>query len=321
MGVPMEGFFNGADVVFATPAPSTAAYEVPAKAPTPPTEPVPREKGTHTEGVSETTPISAKTPAPLEIVISPATVQTKAASPVLPLVISTSDPFAALSQAVKDGSSLVVTPSSILSSATRRPDTDLSSEGSDDILEDPDDALVLRKGFLILTKRRVLHSSLSLWVGVFPLFLLSSPFPSFVSSYMNLHCSLLPFICMSISPFAETFEGLGIATDVGMPTPAIPVAPIPVIPSAPVSVVPTVLVSAVPATPIPTGPGKFPFPFTFSFIFICESVLSRSWFLILPCAFLIGPLPTALSQFEVGSSSATISDPANEAAAFFARFD
>ena len=37
--------------------------------------------------------------------------------------------------------------------------------------------------------------------------------------------------------------------------------------------------------------------------------------------FLIGSLPTAPPQFEVGSSSATIPDPANEAAAFFARFD
>ena len=145
MGVPMEGFFDGANVAFATPAPSIAAHEVPAKAPTFPTEPVPKEEGTHTKGLSKTTPISAEKPAPLERVISPTTVQTKATSPVLPLVISTSNPFAALSQAVKDGSSLVVTPSSILSSATRGPDTDLSSEGSNDILEDPDDAPILKK--------------------------------------------------------------------------------------------------------------------------------------------------------------------------------
>ena len=124
-----------------------------------------------------------------------------------------------------------------------------------------------------------------------------------------------------MSPFAETFEGLVIATNVGMPAPAIPVAPIPVVPSVPVSAVPTVLVYAVPTVPIPTGLGKFPFPFTFSFIFLCKSVLSRSWFLILPCVFLIGPLPTAPSQFEVGSSSATILDPANEVVAFFPRFD
>ena len=41
----------------------------------------------------------------------------------------------------------------------------------------------------------------------------------------------------------------------------------------------------------------------------------------MPCAFLISPFPTALSQFEVGSSSATISDPVSEAATFFTYFD
>ena len=43
--------------------------------------------------------------------------QTESTSPTTPFVISASDPFVALSQAVKDGSSLFVTPSSILSSA------------------------------------------------------------------------------------------------------------------------------------------------------------------------------------------------------------
>ena len=109
----MEGFFDGADVAFAPPAPSTAAHGVPTEAPTPPSEPVPRKEGTHTERISEITPISAKTPTPPEGVILDA-VQTEAASLILPLVISTSDPFAALFQAVKDGSSLVVTPSSFL---------------------------------------------------------------------------------------------------------------------------------------------------------------------------------------------------------------
>ena len=72
-------------------------------------------------------------------------VQTKTTSPILPLVISTSDPFAAISQAAKGGASLVVTPSSIPGSTTRGPDPDLSSEGSDDILEDLDDAPVMKK--------------------------------------------------------------------------------------------------------------------------------------------------------------------------------
>ena len=46
---------------------------------------------------------------------------------------------------MKDDSSLVVTHSSIPSSATRGPDVDLSSEGSEDILEDPDDEPVPKK--------------------------------------------------------------------------------------------------------------------------------------------------------------------------------
>ena len=37
--------------------------------------------------------------------------------------------------------------------------------------------------------------------------------------------------------------------------------------------------------------------------------------------FLIGHLPTASSQFEVGSSFATIPDPVQEATTFFAHFD
>ena len=109
MGVPMEGFFDGADAIFAMPAPSTAAHKAPTKTPTPSAEPVPRE-GTHVEGVGETTPLPAERPTPSEGVIPPAAVQTKVTSPILPLVISTSDPFVAISQAAKGGASLVVTP-------------------------------------------------------------------------------------------------------------------------------------------------------------------------------------------------------------------
>ena len=57
--------------------------------------------------------------------------QTKFASPATPLVISTSDPFTILSQAVKDGSFLVVTPSSIPNFTTCGSDAYLSSEGSE----------------------------------------------------------------------------------------------------------------------------------------------------------------------------------------------
>ena len=89
--------FYRADVVFATPAPSAAAPRVPAKAPTLPTKPVPIDKGTHTRKVSEATPVPAETHSPQEVATPPTTIQTQAASPATPLVISTSDPFAALS--------------------------------------------------------------------------------------------------------------------------------------------------------------------------------------------------------------------------------
>ena len=143
MGVPMEGLFDGAEAVLMTPAPP-AAHKAPAKTPTPFAEPVPRE-GTHVEGVGETTPLLAERLSPSKGAIPPTVVQTKTTSPVLPLVISTSDPFADISQAAKGSASLVVTPSSIPGSATRGPDPDLSSEGSDDLFEDPDDAPVLKK--------------------------------------------------------------------------------------------------------------------------------------------------------------------------------
>ncbi|XP_030957107.1 uncharacterized protein KIAA0754-like [Quercus lobata] len=219
MGVPMEGFFDGAEAVLATPAPSTATHKTPAKTPTPFVESVPRE-GTHVEGVGETTPLPAERPTLSEGAIPPAAVQNKTTSPVLPLVISTSDPFAAISQAAKDGASLVVTPSSIPGFATRGPDSDLSSKGSNDILEDPDDAPVLKK-----------RISDSVEEGS------ASPEPDFM----------------------ETSEGPEIAAGVGMTAPAAPVAPIPAAPSVPVSAVPTtpafdvstVLVSATPVAPIP----------------------------------------------------------------------
>ena len=140
MGVPMEGFFDEAEAILVTPAPS-ATHKTPAKTPTPSAEPVPRV-GTHVEGVGETTPLPAERPTPSEGAIPSTAVQPKITPSVLPLVISTSDPFAAISQAAKGSASLVVTPSSIPDSATRGPDPDLSSEESDDIFEDSDDAPV-----------------------------------------------------------------------------------------------------------------------------------------------------------------------------------
>ena len=145
MGAPIGGFFDGADVVFATPASFAAAPRVLAETTTLPTKSVPIDQGTHTGKISEAIPIPAETLTPQEVATPPATVQTKVASPVTPFVISTSEPFAVLSQAVKDGSSLLATPSSNPSSATYGPDADLSFEGSKDILEDSDDEPVLKK--------------------------------------------------------------------------------------------------------------------------------------------------------------------------------
>ena len=107
----MKGFFDGADIVFGTPAPTTpaATQGVPAEAPIPSTNPVPIDEGTYTEKVSKATPIPTETFTPQNGVIPPTAAQTEIASPVTPFVISTSDPFTALSQAMKDGFSLVVT--------------------------------------------------------------------------------------------------------------------------------------------------------------------------------------------------------------------
>lgn len=68
--------------------------------------------------------------------------QTRNASLVTPPVILASNLFAVLSQAVKDGFSLVVNPSSIPNSATRGSNADLSSdEGSEEVFEDSEDEL------------------------------------------------------------------------------------------------------------------------------------------------------------------------------------
>ena len=191
MGMPMEGFFDGAEAVLSTPAP-LATHKAPAKTPTPSAESVPRE-GTHVEGVGETTPLPAKRFAPSEGAIPSTVVQTKITPPILPLVISSSDPFADISQAAKGSASLVVTPSSILGSATCGPDLDLSSEGSADIFEDPDDAPVLKRT-ISGSNEEGSASSEPVFMGMY----LPSPL-SFFFLYFR-------FICILISPLAETFD-------------------------------------------------------------------------------------------------------------------
>ena len=136
----MEGFFGGAE--FATPATSAAMHGVPIETSTSPTESVPIDEDTHTREVSEVTVPPAEIPSIQRGATPSAATQIKT-TPITPLVISTNDPFAALSQAVNDSSSLVVTHSSIPISATYGPDAALSFEESKDVLEDLDDEPVL----------------------------------------------------------------------------------------------------------------------------------------------------------------------------------
>ena len=174
--------------MFATPITLVAAHGVPTEASIPPSKPVPKEEGTYTERVSETTPIPARTSISPEGVIHTAA-QTEATFPVLPLVISTSDPFAAPSQVVKDGSSSVVIPSSIPNSAMCDPDADLSSEESEDILEDPEDEPILKKRISDSDEEE--STSLKTeFIGMCPFFFLSF-FPPPYFFHMYLRCSLL----------------------------------------------------------------------------------------------------------------------------------
>lgn len=197
MGTPMEGFFDGADVVAKAMAfASAAAQGAPAETPISSAELGPIKEGAQTE------------------------------------------------RAVKDGSSLVVTPSSILSSATHGLDADLSSDKG---FEDSDDEPTIKKK---------------------------------VSNSNEEESGEHKTKAMDIPKEPET------ATDIAMPT-----TPILATPTVPVSTTPTTHVSATPTAPTSIGPGP-----------ILTSV-------------------TTPSQFEVGSSSATVPDPAKEAAAFFTRFD
>ena len=60
----MEGFFDGADIVFTTPASSATTPRVLAEATIFPIEPVPIDEGTHTGKVNEAIPIPAETYSP-----------------------------------------------------------------------------------------------------------------------------------------------------------------------------------------------------------------------------------------------------------------
>ena len=95
MGTSMEGFLDGAE--FAMPATSAATHGVSVETSTSPTEPIPIDEGTHTGEVSEVTAPPAETSSVQMGATPPAATQIET-TPVTSLIISTGDPFAALSQ-------------------------------------------------------------------------------------------------------------------------------------------------------------------------------------------------------------------------------
>ena len=198
MGTPMGGFFDGANVMFEVPtlAPPATAQGVPVEAPIPSSEPVLIGEGTYKERVSEAAPIPTETLTPQEVVIPPVVAQTEVTSPAAPLVISTSDPFAALSQAMEDGSSLVVTPYSILSSATLGPDVDLSFEGFEDVLEDPNDEPKMKKRVFDFEKEESVEHEAE-FMGMCLLILFNSFLPPFFFFFFPIISFSYIYICVT----------------------------------------------------------------------------------------------------------------------------
>lgn len=110
----MEDFFDGADAMAKAMAyaSAVATQGAPTKAPIPPSEPIFVKEGTQAEKVvtKESAPTPAEIPTPQKGVTTVGVFQTQSTTPATPFSIS-------LSQAMKDGSSLVVTLSSIPSSS------------------------------------------------------------------------------------------------------------------------------------------------------------------------------------------------------------
>ena len=188
MGTPIEGFFGGAEL--ATLATSTVTHGVLVKTSTSPTEPIPIDEGTHIGEASEVTAPPAETSF-VQRGATPPTATPIETATVMPLVISTGDPFATLSQAMKDGSSLVVTPSSIPIFATHGPDAALSSEESEDVLKDPDNEPILGRRIFESEEEEFMGMCyLSSLLPFFLFFLLSSLFPFCL--YVHFSCLQSP---------------------------------------------------------------------------------------------------------------------------------
>ena len=108
---------------------------------------------------------------------------------------------------MKDGSSLVVTPSSISSSATRGPNAKLSSEGSEDVLEDPNDEPTMKKKVFDSDEEESANHEVE-FMGMCLLILLSSLLPFFFLLLLPFYyCPLMwsPFILHVYSSYCKNF--------------------------------------------------------------------------------------------------------------------
>lgn len=178
---------------------STTAQGAPAEAPIPPPKPFPIEKSTQTERVGKFVPIPAKIPTPHKEVTPASASQIGSTSPITLPVIFVNNPFVVLSQAVKDGSILVVTPSSIPNSTTQGPNANFSSdEGSEEVLEDSKNDLSCGRGFLNLMRMVVVNKKPSLWVYV------SCPWQIFFF-FSFFHFLVQSFDCFAHHHFSSSF--------------------------------------------------------------------------------------------------------------------
>ena len=101
MGMPIEGFFNEADIMAKAMASAFVAEQgAPVEVLICPPKPVPVEESTQTERVCEFVPIPAEIPTPQKEVTPTGASQTGSASLATPLIIFASDLFVVLSQAV-----------------------------------------------------------------------------------------------------------------------------------------------------------------------------------------------------------------------------
>ena len=105
---------------------------------------------------------------------------------------------------MKDGSSLVVTPSSIPSFATRGPNADLSSKGSKDVLEDPDDEPTMKKKISDFDEEENVDPETEfMGMCLFPPFLFCYlPYSFFLSSPLYTYVFGHPFAAVSLYLYA-----------------------------------------------------------------------------------------------------------------------